>query len=115
MARYIKDNDIIKLALSEDGIKLIRDFIQTKEGELPILKTNKVCYSLLTRCFISNDGINFSRSTSAYSNTLIVSDIEICINPVMDFNHEYYTNDLYEYINNNLKSEIRNFKLKKIL
>lgn len=114
MARYIKDSDIIKLALSEDGLKLIRDFIQIKEGELPILKTTKVGYTLLTRCFVSNDGVNYSRSASVYSNTLMVNNIEICINPTMDINRDNYTNELYEYINS-LKSEIRNLKIKKIL
>jgi hypothetical protein len=114
MALYIKDSEVIKLVLSQDGIKLIKEFILNKEGELPIFEAKDSGYTLLTRCFMSNDGINYTRSASVFSNTLMVSLNEICINPTMDLDRQYYTNDLYHYILD-LKSEIRNLKIKKIL
>lgn len=113
MAYYIKDRDICKLALSDEGKKLIISFISNKEQEPPIYDGKQTSvgngYNLLTKCY----GLDYKMKNN-YSCSLMVSLTEICVNPVMDINGNNYTKDLYQYLLD-IKSELRELKIKTII
>jgi len=113
MAYYIKDTDICKLTLSEEGKKLIISFINHKEQELPVYEGKQTSvgngYNLLTKCY----GLDYKLKNN-YSCSLMVSPTEICVNPCMDINGHNYTKELYQYILD-IKTELRDLKIKSII
>jgi hypothetical protein len=118
MALYINDPDICKLALSPFGIQSIKKFITDKDGEEPIFEKKMTIsgfgYNLLTRCWSSSDGVNFKKDEKKLSNTLMVTGVQIVINPTMNKNRENYTNELTYFIES-LPQLARDYKIENIL
>ena len=118
MALYINDSNICKLALSPFGIQSIKKFITEKDDEEPVFEKKITIsgfgYNLLTRCWSSSDGVNFKKDEKTFSNTLMVTGVQIVVNPTMDKNREYYTNELMYFIES-LPQLARDYKIETIL
>lgn len=118
MAYYIKDKKISEVCMTNEGIKIIRDFIFKKNGYYPIVENrengNSDIILIQLYCHSSTDGINFTLSKTNLTNTVGISSQEIYVNPIDDKDRNNYTLELKEFIETIPSLIIQNKRNKKI-
>lgn len=112
MALYINDKNVIKLAQTDRGIKLIVDFIESF-GEVVTVDRKMAYPDILIQTQVKTLTAN---GTIGLSNTVGISDNQIYVNPW----GSGYIGDvspivqLHYFINNEMISIIRDDKLREI-
>lgn len=96
MAYGIRDKKIVEATKNPIGIKLISSFIKEKENHDNIIQiTLDGTILIQTKCF---KGPTTKRYDKFLSNSVIINNDSISINPVMDKNRKDFTMELYNYI-----------------
>lgn len=99
MAYYIHDKEIIKKCMTDEGVSIILKYIYDKTG---------------LKCLIDRNDSRLIFMTSKNTNTVIMYDNEICINPTIDSSGSNITEKLMKFIME-VPSIIRDNKLASIL